>query len=165
MPRDAGTPKDLWGKFIRMRRLGKGSLVISQIFVLVGTEQVGLAKYAWSTKRRASMQALIDDTKKWPDVVHEDNGLLFSCADPECAAADGVENMAPCQCRSCEAERVADDMAGVWLHKSCAANEWAAGDGGSDFVGEVGDGFVCKQCRVASRADAPAAAGAGSSSV
>jgi hypothetical protein len=110
------------------------------------------------------MQALIDDTKKWPKIVGDKgSGLSFNCADPECAADDGVENMSACLCSTCVAERIHDDDAGVWLHKSCAANEWAAGDGGPSFVGEVGKGFVCKQCRDASR-DAPAAgAGAGSS--
>ena len=161
MPRDAGTPKELYGQFIRMRRRDAGSLVITRIFV--GNNQVALTKYAWATKRKESMQVLINRIEKWPDVVGEDYGLSFNCADPECAADDGVENMSACLCSTCVAERIHDDDAGVWLHKSCAANEWAAGDGGPSFVGEVGEGFVCKQCRDASR-DAPAAgAGAGSS--
>ena len=162
MPRDAGTPKELYGQFIRMRRRDAGSLVITQIFV--GNDQVALTQYPWATKRKESMQVLINRIEKWPNVVREDYGLSFNCADPECAADDGVENMDPCQCRSCEAERILDKDAGVWLHKSCAANEWAAGLGGSGFVGEVdAASFVCKQCRDASR-DAPAAgAGAGSS--
>jgi hypothetical protein len=145
-----------------MRRRGAGSLVIMQIYV--GNGQVALTKHAWATQRQESMQVLIDRIQKWPDVVHEDYGLSFNCADPECSADNGVENMDPCQCRSCEAERDVNADAGVWMHKSCAANDWAAGDGGSGFVGEVDAAtFVGKQCRDASR-DAPAAgAGAGSS--
>ncbi len=164
VPRDADTPKRLWGKLILMRG-DHDSLIIKQIFVWEDGKQVALTKYPWAPARRASMQALIDDTKKWPKIVGDKgSGLSFNCADPECAADDGVENMNPCQCRSCEAERILDEDAGVWLHKSCAANEWAAGDGGSGFVGEVDAAtFVCKQCRDASR-DAPAAgAGAGRS--
>ena len=162
MPRDTDTPKRLWGQLIHMRG-NRDSLIITQIFVIEDGMQVALTKYPWASARKASMQALIDDTKKWPKIVGKGSGLSFNCADPECAADDGVENMSACLCSTCVAERIHDDDAGVWLHKSCAANEWAAGDGGPSFVGEVGNGLVCKQCRDASR-DAPAAgAGAGRS--
>jgi hypothetical protein len=163
VPRDTDTPKHLWGKLIHMQG-NLDSLVITQIFVIEDGKKVALTKYPWAPARKASMQVLINDTKKWPKIVGDKgSGLSFNCANPECAADDGVENMDACMCSACVAERIRDANAGVWLHKSCAANEWAAGDGGSSFVGEVGETFVCKQCRVASR-DAPAAgAGAGRS--
>lgn len=170
MPR-AGTPKSLWGKAIHMRRMNKDTLNISTLYVLdgvgVNTKQVTVTKYGWAPARMGSMQTLINTTGKWPNIVgDEKSGLHFSCGDPECAADDGVEDMSACECRTCKAERVAeaDESAGVWLHKSCAANEWAAGDGGSAFEGEVGDDFVCQKCLDAGRNDEPVArAGAGNS--
>ena len=96
VPRDAGTPNGLWGTTILMCRRAADSLVIAQIYVNDDGTQTGLTKYAWATERKASMQALIDKHEKWPDIVHEPNGLSFNCADPECAADDGVENMRVC---------------------------------------------------------------------
>ena len=150
VPRSLDTPKDLWGKTILMRRADAKTLVISQIYVYgVIKQQIALTTYSWAGARKSAMQDLIVTTGEWPNIVgeRETSELTFSCARAECAADDGVEDMSACECRACKDERATDSNAGVWLHKSCAADEWAAGDGGSDFVGDVGDDFVCKQCR------------------